>query len=107
MAWSLARSCRAVEGVTVSAASCAAPAGELRLAMIGYRALFRDLLGDPADAQTGPVAGPTQLTGDDIPVIEADGTAPGKSDTQAAKPPPDACCGLIPPMDIRAAGGVM
>jgi hypothetical protein len=53
--------------------------------MIGYRAPFRDLLGEPADTQTGPAAGPAQLTEDDMTVIEADVTAPGRSDAHAAK----------------------
>lgn len=42
---------RAAKGITAGAASRAAAAGDLRQAMIGYRALFRDLLGEPAETQ--------------------------------------------------------
>jgi FtsZ-interacting cell division protein ZipA len=54
---------RAAEKISESAASAAASAEDLRLAMIDYRALFRDLLGDlvadgladsPADRADGP-----------------------------------------------------
>lgn len=52
---------RAAEGLTAGAASGTAPAMDPRLAMTGYRALFRDLLGDPADAQSGPPGGRTRI----------------------------------------------
>jgi hypothetical protein len=42
---------RAAEETSARAAAGSASTEDLRLAMINYRALFRDLLGEPADAQ--------------------------------------------------------
>ncbi len=44
---------RAAEKISASAAAGAASTEDLRLAMIHYRALLRDLVGDPADEETG------------------------------------------------------
>jgi hypothetical protein len=63
---------RAAEQISASAAGGTASTEDLRLAMIHYRALFRDLLGDPADAGgTEPAQ-----------VIVADDTAPDEGDAQ-------------------------
>ena len=45
---------RAAEKISQSAASGRASTEDLRRAMIDYRVLFRDLLGEPADAPSGP-----------------------------------------------------
>lgn len=50
--------------------------------MIDYRALFRDLLGEPADARSAPAET------EDAPVIEADDMAPAGADGQAAETRP-------------------
>ena len=47
---------RVAEEISESAATGTASTEDLRLAMIHYRALFRELLGEPADAQTGSAA---------------------------------------------------
>jgi hypothetical protein len=47
---------RAAPETCARAAAGTASTEDLRLAMINYRALFRDLLGEPADAQAGPAA---------------------------------------------------
>jgi hypothetical protein len=74
---------RAAEEISQGAAAGTASTEELRLAMIDYRALFRDLVGEPADAGTGsPDAGPA-------PVIEADDPAPAGSDEQATEIQPE------------------
>ena len=63
--------------------------------------------GEPADSQTGPAAGPAQVTGDDMAVIEADGTAPAGATRRPRNTQPDACGGLIPADGHRCRGGVM
>jgi hypothetical protein len=69
---------RAAEQISASAASGMASTEDLRLAMIHYRALFGDLLGDPADAVPGPAATePGQI-------IAADDTTPKDGDVYAA-----------------------
>jgi hypothetical protein len=69
---------RAAEQITASAASGTASTEDLRLAMIHYRALFGDLLGDAADAGPGPAATePGQI-------IAADATTPKNGDVYAA-----------------------
>jgi predicted nucleic acid-binding protein len=47
---------RAAEQISETAAGGSASTEDLRQAMIHYRALFRDLLGEPADAQDGSAA---------------------------------------------------
>jgi Tfp pilus assembly protein PilX len=70
---------RAAEQISASAASGTASTEDLRLAMIHYRALFSDLLGDPADAVPGPAAtGPGQ-------VIAAEDTTAKDGDVYAAE----------------------
>ena len=69
---------RAAEQISASAASGMASTEDLRLAMIHYRALFGDLLGDPADAVPGPAATePRQI-------IAADATTAKDGDVYAA-----------------------
>jgi hypothetical protein len=68
---------RAAQDISASAASGTASTEDLRLAMIHYRALFGDLLGDPADAGPGPAATePGQI-------IAADATTPKDGDVYA------------------------
>jgi len=69
---------RAAEQISASAASGTASTEDLRLAMIHYRALFSDLLGDRADAAPGPAATePGQI-------IAADATTAKDGDVYAA-----------------------
>lgn len=69
---------RAAEKISQSAASGTASTEDLRRAMIDYRALFRDLLGEPADAPSGRAwTEPAQA-------IEADNATPGNGDAQVA-----------------------
>jgi hypothetical protein len=70
---------RAAEQISASAASGTASTEDLRLAMIHYRALFSDLLGDPADAARGPAAT------DPEQVIVADDTTAKDGDVYAAE----------------------
>jgi hypothetical protein len=70
---------RAAEQISASAASGTASTEDLRLAMIHYRALFSDLLGDPADAAPGPAAT------DPGQVIAADDTTANDGDVYAAE----------------------
>jgi hypothetical protein len=69
---------RAAEQISASAGSGTASTEDLRLAMIHYRALFSDLLGDPADAGPGPAAT------DPGQVIAADGMIAKDGDVYAA-----------------------
>jgi Tfp pilus assembly protein PilX len=72
---------RAAEQISASAASGTASTEDLRLAMIHYRALFSDLLGDPADTGPGPAATePRQI-------IAADDTTAKDGDVYAAETP--------------------
>src|SRR5450755_1167524 len=76
---------RAAEEISQSAASGTASTEDLRQAMIHYRALFADLLGEPADAQPrsaasepapiDPAANATSENGD----AQAAGTQPAKA----------------------------
>ena len=66
---------RAAEQISASAADGTASTEDLRLAMIHYRALFRDLLGEPADAGGTE---PAQL-------IAADATTPDEGIAQIAE----------------------
>jgi hypothetical protein len=66
---------RAAEQISASAAGGTASTEDLRLAMIHYRVLFRDLLGEPADAG---VTEPAQ-------VVAVDDTAPDESDAHTAE----------------------
>jgi Tfp pilus assembly protein PilX len=69
---------RAAEEVSESAAAGTASTEDLRLAMIHYRALFGDLLGEPADTGPGPAAtGPGQATA-------VDGMTPQDGDVHVA-----------------------
>jgi len=70
---------RTAEEISRSAASGTASTEDLRLAMIHYRALFRDLLGEPAEAGTGSAATEPAQT------IEAQDTAPDGASAQAAE----------------------
>jgi hypothetical protein len=69
---------RAAEKISLSAASGTASTEDLRRAMIDYRALFRDLLGEPADAPSGPAWTESAQS------IEADNATPGNGDAQVA-----------------------
>jgi hypothetical protein len=61
---------RAAEQISASAAGGTASTEDLRLAMIHYRALFRDLLGEPADpGETEPAQ---VIAADDTPIDEDD-----------------------------------
>ena len=51
---------RAAEKISASAAAGTASTEDLRQAMIHYRALFRELIGEPANAVSGSAAGMTQ-----------------------------------------------
>ncbi len=58
---------RAAEQTSRNAAAGTASTEDLRLAMIDYRALFRDLVGKPAGTANGsPVTEPAPLTGADV-----------------------------------------
>lgn len=74
---------RAAEEISNSAASGTASTEDLRLAMIDYRALFQDLVGEPADAGNGSAAA------EPAPLIEADNPTPGWSGAQVAETQPE------------------
>jgi len=87
---------RAAEQISASAAAGMASTEDLRLAMIHYRALFGDLLGDPADAGPGPAATePGQIiaadamTAKDGDVYAAVARATAASDPVAARQQPN------------------
>jgi hypothetical protein len=61
---------RAAEQISASAAGGTASTEDLRLAMIHYRALFRDLLGEPAD--TGGTESAQVIAADDMSPDEGD-----------------------------------
>jgi hypothetical protein len=72
---------RAAEEISASAAAGTASTEDLRQAMIHYRALFRDLLGDPTDLPPGPAAAePAQQ-------VTASDTIPDRSGVQLAEAP--------------------
>jgi hypothetical protein len=73
---------RAAEEISRSAAAGTASTEDLRVAMIDYRALFRDLVGETADAGS-PAAGPVRDSRAD------DAAAPGAGAAQPAGTPPD------------------
>jgi hypothetical protein len=63
---------RAAEEISVSAAAGTASTEDLRQAMTHYHALFRDLLGEPADGSDAQVTGTgPPLATDDPPDLEA------------------------------------
>jgi hypothetical protein len=64
---------RAASGISARAASGDTSTEELRQAMIHYRVLFEDLLGEPADGQEAPDSGPERTATTAHPVL--DGTA--------------------------------
>jgi hypothetical protein len=66
---------RSAEAISQSAVSGTASTEDLRLALIDYRALFRDLLGEP-DAPPGSAAGPPP------PAIKPDDATPGTDQAQ-------------------------
>jgi hypothetical protein len=69
---------RSAEQISGSAASGTASTEDLRRAMIGYRALFRDLTSEP-DALPGPAAAAAALT------VDPDDTRHGIDEAQLAK----------------------
>jgi hypothetical protein len=77
---------RAAEEISARAASGTASTEDLRLAMIHYRALFGDLVGQPADAATEPEAatGPEAAT-EPEQIIAADDTTPQNGDAHVAE----------------------
>jgi hypothetical protein len=79
---------RAAEEASRNAAAGLASTEDLRLAMIDYRALFRDLAGEPAGAGNGaPAAGPAPLTEAGGP--QAAGTQPGPAPADPVDDGPD------------------
>ena len=71
---------RAAEEISKSAALGTASTEDLRLAMIHYRALFSDLLGEPADAGPGSAATEPEQT------TAADHATPKNGDAPVAEP---------------------
>jgi hypothetical protein len=69
---------RAAEEISEKAASGAASTEDLRLAMIDYRALFRELLGEPSGALPG------SAQADRARVAGADHATPGNDDARLA-----------------------
>jgi hypothetical protein len=90
---------RAAEKISERAASGTASTEDLRLAMIDYRALFHDLLGEPDDALSGSAE--TASAG----AIEADDTTPRNGDAQVAEVQPPVPAG-VPVADGLANGSV-
>jgi len=70
---------RAAEKISEQAASGAASTEDLRLAMIDYRVLFDDLLGEPDDAQSGSAQTASARA------VEADDTTPKNGAPQFAE----------------------
>src|SRR6202046_261746 len=70
---------RAAEKISEQAASGAASTEDLRLAMIDYRVLFDDLLGEPGDAQSGSAQTASARA------VEADDTTPRNGEAQFAE----------------------
>jgi hypothetical protein len=79
---------RAAEEIGQSAASGTASTEDLRQAMIYYRALFADLLGEPADAQSRSAAtGPAQIdVAADATSKNGDAQVAGTQPVEAAAP---------------------
>lgn len=73
---------RAAEEISQRATEGTASTEDLRQAMIHYRALFADLLGGPADADSGPA------TAEPAPPPVPDDTAPGTGDAQVTESQP-------------------
>jgi hypothetical protein len=73
---------RAAEEISQRSAEGTASTEDLRQAMIHYRALFADLLGESADADSGPPSAEPAQT------AVADDTAPGNGDADAARTQP-------------------
>lgn len=101
---------RAAEEISQSAASGTASTEDLRQAMIHYRELFADLLGEPADAQSGSAAAePAQIdvaadatsqNGD----AQVAGTQPAQAAGPADTPSEDADRGIADTQPAIAAG---
>jgi hypothetical protein len=73
---------RKAEGISRSAAAGTASTEDLRVAMIDYRALFRDLVGETSDAGS-PASAP-------VPASRPDGAAaPAANEVQLAETQPD------------------
>ncbi|HUD39104.1 MAG TPA: hypothetical protein VMR14_19545 [Streptosporangiaceae bacterium] len=68
---------RAAEETSRSAAAGTASTEDLRLAMIDYRALFRDLVGEPGEGQESAIA-------ESVPVFMAGDLDPDRNGVQAA-----------------------
>jgi hypothetical protein len=76
---------RAAEEISQSAAAGSASTEDLRLAMIHYRALFGDLLGEPANAGSEPAnAGSEPAAAEPEQLIAADAMTPRDGDVYAA-----------------------
>jgi hypothetical protein len=101
---------RAAEEISRSAASGTASTEDLRQAMIHYRALFADLLGEPADAQSGSAAtGPAQIdvAADATPMngdAQVAGTQPAQAAAPASKASKDGDAGIADAEPAVAAG---
>jgi len=76
---------RSAERISHSAAPGMASTEDLRMAMIDYRVLFRDLLGEP-DAQPGSAAAPAMA-------VEPDGTASDADEVPVPEIPITAAAG--------------
>jgi uncharacterized protein (DUF952 family) len=78
---------RAAEQTSRNAAAGTASTEDLRLAMIDYRALFRDLVGEPQAGKESPATEPAPVTGSgDLHVADT------QPDMAAADPVADASC---------------
>lgn len=101
---------RAAEEISRSAASGTASTEELRQAMIRYRALFADLLGEPAGAQSGSAAAqPAQIdVAADVTSRNGDaqvaGTRPAQAAAPADTPSTDGDAGIAGTQPVMAAG---
>ena len=76
---------RAAEEISESAASGTASTEDLRLAMIHYRALFDDLVGEPADAGSGSAAAEPEAATEPEQIVAADNTTPENRDAHVAE----------------------
>jgi hypothetical protein len=75
---------RNAEGISLNAAAGTASTEDLRVAMIDYRSLFRDLVGETADARNrSPAAGPVHSS------HAGDAAAPEANDAQLTETRPD------------------
>jgi Tfp pilus assembly protein PilX len=87
---------RAASGISARAVSGAASTEELRQAMIHYRVLFEDLLGEPADDQAAPGSRPERTAETQNPALDKtagtpdpalDGTAVHEGETRQQQTP--------------------